>query len=443
MRELKQDWRDLFGGFKVAFDIWKLVLAFLGLAISILCIWGMSQMPPTVALGILTALVALGVFIKFVTSETGLTSKKSVGLIGVVLVLAGLVVMLHYMLNPLIIPLATLFTLLVIWALFGGAISRIAVVEICTDDRLSIGEALCYARRRYTAYLGATILPLVAVAILMLCCFAYGLLFTLPIINVVLSLCFFLVLIAGFMMALIILGGVAGAPLMYPAVSAEGNDAFDAISRSYSYVFGRPWRFLFYNLMAFIYGVTCVFFVTMFVLGMIWISTVSVKAATDGLPDDSTEVSYSYQEMLWRDQIVPRVLNYTEPVVKGARGAAECVTKSVRDIDPTGYVGNLCGTIMTHLDKGLTRIGDNPGTPPDEAPTGVPTSAFFVAIAIYGLIGLVLSYIVSLYFSLQSSIYLLLRKAVDGADMTEVYLEEEMADGHLEEGPAKSDDEAK
>ena len=41
------------------------------------------------------------------------------------------------------------------------------------------------------------------------------------------------------------------------------------------------------------------------------------------------------------------------------------------------------------------------------------------------IVGLVAAYILSLYFSIQTTIYLLLRKSVDGAEMTEVYREED------------------
>jgi hypothetical protein len=417
MRELKQDWRDLFGGFKVAFDIWKLVLAFLGLAVTSLCLWAITDLSKPLTAFILAGLVVVGIFIRFVTSERGLTARKLVGLVGMIIVLGGVVVLLWFMLPDLILPVSGLLILLVVWALFGGAISRIAVVEICTDDRVSIGEALGYARKRYTAFLGATILPLIAVALLLLCCYAYGLLFTLPIVNIVLAALFFLVIIAGFMITLILLGGVAGSGLMYPAVAAEGNDAFDAISRSYSYVFGRPWRFLFYNLMGFIYAVGCVFFVSMFILGMLWVSTSAVNCGTDGG---------------WNEQISPRVQTYIYPVLQPTVDHAMKFTDRVASVDPTGFVANLCRIIASRVDQAIAGLSPNPDPGQGEAAVGVESSSILIAIAVYGLLGLVLSYIVSLFYSLQACIYLLLRRTVDGADMTEVYLEEEM-----EEEPAK------
>ena len=47
-------------------------------------------------------------------------------------------------------------------------------------------------------------------------------------------------------MALLLLGLAFGWPLMWATISTEGTDSFDALSRSYAYVFQRPLRYLFY-----------------------------------------------------------------------------------------------------------------------------------------------------------------------------------------------------
>ena len=41
-------------------------------------------------------------------------------------------------------------------------------------------------------------------------------------------------------MTLILLGLTGGFNLMYPTIAVEGSDSFDAISRSFSYVYARP-----------------------------------------------------------------------------------------------------------------------------------------------------------------------------------------------------------
>src|SRR5262249_30993958 len=58
-----------------------------------------------------------------------------------------------------------------------------------------------------------------------------------------------------------LLVGLVGWPMMYATVSTEGSDSFDAISRSYSYVFQNPWQYIWYSFVAIVYGAVLVFFV--------------------------------------------------------------------------------------------------------------------------------------------------------------------------------------
>src|SRR5208283_4384771 len=67
-------------------------------------------------------------------------------------------------------------------------------------------------------------------------------------------------LLAGLVMA-VVLVGLVGWPMMYATISAEGTDSWEAVSRSYSYVFQAPWQYLWYSLVALAYGAVVVFFV--------------------------------------------------------------------------------------------------------------------------------------------------------------------------------------
>src|SRR5207302_1928949 len=65
------------------------------------------------------------------------------------------------------------------------------------------------------------------------------------------------------------LGTIGGFNLMYPTIAVEGSDSFDAISRSFSYVYARPWKTLFYTLIAIIYGALTYLFVRLFLFIML------------------------------------------------------------------------------------------------------------------------------------------------------------------------------
>ena len=79
----------------------------------------------------------------------------------------------------------------------------------------------------------------------------------------------FLALAAGFVMTLVLLGLVGGFNLMYPTIAVEGSDSFDAISRSFSYLYALPWRLAFYTVIAVVYGALAYLFVRLFIFLML------------------------------------------------------------------------------------------------------------------------------------------------------------------------------
>ena len=62
-------------------------------------------------------------------------------------------------------------------------------------------------------------------------------------------------------MTLVALGTAGGFNLMYPTIAVEGSDSFDAISRSFSYIYARPWRMIWYTMVAIVYGALTFLFV--------------------------------------------------------------------------------------------------------------------------------------------------------------------------------------
>ena len=68
----------------------------------------------------------------------------------------------------------------VVWGIFGGAIARIAVVGAARTERIGIGEALRFVRRKWLALVGTPLCPLLGVAFFTAFCAAFGLLYRLP-----------------------------------------------------------------------------------------------------------------------------------------------------------------------------------------------------------------------------------------------------------------------
>ncbi len=149
-----------------------------------------------------------------------------------------------------------------VWGLIGGAIARITLVQGALGERLGVGSASRFALRKWAPLIGAPLSPLVAVSLFAALCAAVGLLYRIPGIGpVVGGLVMFLPLLAGVVMTIILLGLAAGWPLMHATIAAEGEDGFDALSRAYAYVNGRPGRYLAYLALAWGLGTIGVFLV--------------------------------------------------------------------------------------------------------------------------------------------------------------------------------------
>jgi hypothetical protein len=156
-----------------------------------------------------------------------------------------------------------------IWAFFGGAICRIAVVQLAAGEQVGLGAALRYARRKWLSYFWAPLMPVIGVALATIPIFALGLVMR----AVGLWLGIFLwplALAAGLLMALLLAGLLFGWPLMWATISAEGTDSFDALSRAYAYTFQRPLHYLFYAVVAALIGWLGWLVVQNFAAGVVW-----------------------------------------------------------------------------------------------------------------------------------------------------------------------------
>lgn len=282
MREFRGDWRDLFHTFRLALDPRKLSLAFAAL-------W-------LVALG-LGVLLMLFAFVAdagacragALAPDETFAARFSDGQWTLAAERAGAFLSAHLGgCCPCRVPGKAGFGFLaagVVWAwfiaaAFGGAIARIAAVEIAKDERMEIGEATGYAASNYKAFFWAPVSVVIGICFFAFCNMAVGLILrcvyslfdnrlvdmnsgTLDAVAHVaawtgLVLGFPLALLAGFLIVLLAAGLLAGWPLMLPAMAAEGTDAFDAVSRSFSYVFARPWRYLAHHAVLLLYAIPSV-----------------------------------------------------------------------------------------------------------------------------------------------------------------------------------------
>ena len=108
-------------------------------------------------------------------------------------------------------------------AIFGAAASRMAAVECAGHGDGAAFVSLRYARQHLPSYLGALWLPSVGLLLLWLFCAAGGLIGTIPVVGkILLGAFWFLPLICGLLMSLILIGVAVGWPLMSAPSASKG-----------------------------------------------------------------------------------------------------------------------------------------------------------------------------------------------------------------------------
>lgn len=265
---------------------------------------------------------------------------------------------------------------LFVWSLFGGAIARIAAVQVADEGRkLSVRQGLGFAVSKFLSFISAPLIPLIIIAgIGGVIAIVAGVAFIIPWLGeIAVGVLFFLAIAAGFVITLVILGMAGGFNLMYPTIAVEGSDSFDAISRSFSYVYARPWRTLFYSAVAIAYGALSYLFVRLFIwmtLLITWFFTglFVFRDANNGDP-------------LWAT-ILPRPSFASLPYTI--------------DTLPLSWAGSL--------------------------------ASFFTAAWVYMTIAMLGAFAISFYFSANTIIYYLLRREVDATALDDVYLEQQDED---------------
>jgi hypothetical protein len=147
-----------------------------------------------------------------------------------------------------------------LWALAGGFITRHAVLRLAHEHEPEVTPTARFAFSRWPWYFLTPLYPLLGV-----------LLFGIPIAilgipiyfspgagSIIAGMLWIFVVLASLAAAWLLAGLIFGWPLMWPAISAERDgDPFEAFSRSFSYVYGRPLHYFYYFVVAALFGALC------------------------------------------------------------------------------------------------------------------------------------------------------------------------------------------
>ncbi|MFH1299683.1 MAG: hypothetical protein ABIK07_01385 [Planctomycetota bacterium] len=150
---------------------------------------------------------------------------------------------------------------IIVWSVFGGAITRIAAIQFAQDEHIGILAALRFSLKRILSLVSAPLLPFAGMGFFWVLCLLIGLFGNIPDAGgIIVSLLWGLTFLFAFVMSLILLVTLAGWPLMMTTISVEDSDGFDGLSRIFSYLFGRIWYFLWLVIVTLCYGSICLLF---------------------------------------------------------------------------------------------------------------------------------------------------------------------------------------
>lgn len=252
---------------------------------------------------------------------------------------------------------------LIVGSLVGGAICRIAALQFAQGEKPGLSEALRFAAGKFYSFLTAPVTPVGIMIITGLFVVILGLVGNIPYIGEIsVGLFFPLALLSAALTAIIVIGASAGLNLMFPTIAYEDSDCFDAISRSFSYVYAKPWHMGFYTIVAAVYGAICYIFVRVFGFLVLRITYVFLQA---GFLGDNNKLA---------------------------------------EISPEPHFAELLGSASASPENWSTAF-----------------AAFLVHAWALVVVGLVVSFVISFYFSANTIIYALMRHRVDKTALEEVY----------------------
>ena len=276
---------------------------------------------------------------------------------------------------------------LAIWSFFGLAIARVCLLRITRNETIGIDDAVDFAFDHWPASIGGVAAPMIAVFALCIPAFLLGLLMTFDLGAALVGILWIVVLVISAFMALLLLGLTFAWPLVISSAGCEGQNAFDAMTRAYAYVFQRPLNYLLYAVIAMLFG------------GFCWLIVAWLSGAV---------IELGYWSTSW-----------------GANRAGGEVAR-------IEVIQGMTAQVKQEVTEEGTKL----------VPADPSSMLGFAQEAIgfwNGLIKTVaVAFLYGLFWCMASAIYLLLRKDVDDTEMDEIYIVDERRTYELP--PLKSDE---
>jgi hypothetical protein len=247
----------------------------------------------------------------------------------------------------------------------GGAVSRCAALEFAKAERPGLFEAAGYAARNYRSFLTAPLLPLGLVGVFAFVVILLGMVAAIPRVGELLMVLLFgFVLFFGFLVTLMVLGTVAGGLLLFPSIAYEKTTGPDSIGRAFNYVLHCPTWMFYYVWVSGVFG-------TFFYLVLRLLIFLAIRLTYSLLLAGMTIVKQAPKlERIWPE---PKLLSFL-------------------------------------------------ATPSASAVWTESASSVVIYLFMLGIVGILLSYIVSYFFSSAAVIYALMRKKVDKIETERIFV---------------------
>lgn len=181
--------------------------------------------------------------------------------------------------------LARLGWFILVWSIFGTAITRHVALKLIGEDAPGLFGAMLYGARKWVASFNSVAFVLLGIIALSIPGALLGLLMRTEWGLAVAGAVWPLVLAGAVVLAILAVGLVAGWPLMVAAVGVERGDSFQAISTAFSYLYQRPLHYAFYGLVALAVAIPALAAAGVFADAT---STLALWAASFGMGHDRT-----------------------------------------------------------------------------------------------------------------------------------------------------------
>ena len=256
---------------------------------------------------------------------------------------------------------------LAVISIAGGSLCRISALQLARGEKPGLTEALHFSRKKFLSLFATPLVPVGIIIFMGLFIYILGLIGNIPWVGeLIMGVSIPLALIGGTLIAIVAIGTVVGFNLMFPAIAYDGSDCFDAISRSFSYVYAKPWRMGFYTVIAAVYGAICYTFIRFFAFLLLLVTHLFLQLG------------------VW---------------IKNSDGV-----NKLQAIWPKPSFTSLLGLSGSSAANWSESI-----------------AAFLVYLTLLVVVGLVVSFVISFYFSANTVIYSLMRNKVHNTSLEDIY----------------------